>query len=484
MSDRQAEFVALARQPGANRRELCRRFGIAPATGYKWLREAETQDESSENPSLDAQRAIRDALWQRVGYKPSPAQLAAHDSPARIRLIAGGERAGKSHSAAMELFGRILQGRLYWIVGPEYDLCRPEFDYVLDVCRRIDAVATVREPATARAELITRTGARIVTRSAREPERLAGEAPDGILACEAAQLPAAAFLRLRARVAERRGWLWLSGTFESARGWYADKFRAWQLTQPSESRAFSIPTWENLALYPGGRKDPEIADLEAMFPPDLFMERFGGVPCPPSTLVFREFDPRLHVSAGAGPSGSPVELAIDPGYAGAYAVLAIEQRGADVAVIDEVYLRRTIAGDVIAACRQRPWWPRVRGGVIDVAGRQHHAAPSQIEVWASLAGVRLRSHAVPLRAGIDRLRTFLRDPASGKARLRVAPACRNLVEEFGLYRFHEASDAKPISEIPIDRDNHAIKALIYWLYDRFGAIERPPRQSIPFRITW
>jgi transposase-like protein len=31
------EFVKLAIQPGANRRELCRRFGIAPKTGYKWL---------------------------------------------------------------------------------------------------------------------------------------------------------------------------------------------------------------------------------------------------------------------------------------------------------------------------------------------------------------------------------------------------------------------------------------------------------------
>ena len=433
---------------------------------------------------MNVRRAARDLLWERVGYSPSPAQRAAHDCPARIRLIAGGERAGKSRSSAMELFGRLLEGRLYWLVGPEYDLCRPEFEYILDACRQINAVASVRYPGSNRCELITRTGARIVTRSAREPERLAGEAPDGILGCEAAQLPSSVFLRLRGRIAERRGWLWLSGTFEGSRGWYADKFRAWQLTEPPAARAFSIPSWENRALYPGGRDDSEIVDLEAMFPPDLFMERFGGVPCPPSTLVFREFDRRLHVAAQARASGAPVELAIDPGYAGAYAVLAIEQRGAEVAVIDEVYVRRTVAGDVIAACRQRPWWPRVRGGVIDVAGRQHHAAPSQIEVWASQAGVRLRSHTVPLRSGIDRLRTFLRDPGSGSARLTVAPECRNLIEEFGLYRYHEDSDRDPISEIPIDRDNHAIKALTYWLFDRFGAIERPPRRSIPFRITW
>ncbi len=31
------EFVEMALQTGSNRRELCRRFGIAPKTGYKWL---------------------------------------------------------------------------------------------------------------------------------------------------------------------------------------------------------------------------------------------------------------------------------------------------------------------------------------------------------------------------------------------------------------------------------------------------------------
>lgn len=31
------EFVRLATQPGANRRDLCRRFGISAKTGYKWL---------------------------------------------------------------------------------------------------------------------------------------------------------------------------------------------------------------------------------------------------------------------------------------------------------------------------------------------------------------------------------------------------------------------------------------------------------------
>jgi len=35
--EQRREFVRLASQEGANRHELCRRFGIHPSTGYKWL---------------------------------------------------------------------------------------------------------------------------------------------------------------------------------------------------------------------------------------------------------------------------------------------------------------------------------------------------------------------------------------------------------------------------------------------------------------
>jgi len=37
------EFVNLARQPGANVRQLCRRFGISPTVGYKWLERYESE---------------------------------------------------------------------------------------------------------------------------------------------------------------------------------------------------------------------------------------------------------------------------------------------------------------------------------------------------------------------------------------------------------------------------------------------------------
>ena len=40
LMDQRVEFVRLFQQPDVNRRELCRRFGISPKTGYKWLARA------------------------------------------------------------------------------------------------------------------------------------------------------------------------------------------------------------------------------------------------------------------------------------------------------------------------------------------------------------------------------------------------------------------------------------------------------------
>jgi transposase-like protein len=40
--DARLEFVMLASVEGANIRQLCRRFGISPTTGYKWLERWQT----------------------------------------------------------------------------------------------------------------------------------------------------------------------------------------------------------------------------------------------------------------------------------------------------------------------------------------------------------------------------------------------------------------------------------------------------------
>jgi transposase InsO family protein len=44
LMDQRKEFIRLFQQPGVNRRELCRRFGVSPKTAYKWLGRATSAD--------------------------------------------------------------------------------------------------------------------------------------------------------------------------------------------------------------------------------------------------------------------------------------------------------------------------------------------------------------------------------------------------------------------------------------------------------
>lgn len=245
-------------------------------------------------------------------------------------------------------------------------------------------------------------------------------------------------------------------TFETSRGWYPQLFWQWQTDNPDGGKSFSLPTWSNLALFPGGREDPEIKALEATLPPDLFMERYGAKPCPPTNLVLREFDPEVHVKDCPFDKSKPAQIWIDPGYSGAYAVLAVQIYGKEVWIIDEVYKQGWVVHDVIDECKLRPWWDNVTHGVIDIAGRQHHGMESQVEVWMNYGDKRLYSQTVPIIAGIERHRTFLRDPASGVPLLFHDPKCVNTIKEYGLYSYPKSKERQNQVELPIDQYNHCV----------------------------
>ena len=419
-------------------------------------------------------------------------------SPARLKLIAGGERGGKSYSAAMELIARHHLGDLFWLVGPDYQLCRPEFKYLMAFFQKLGAIESFSYPNSPfqPCSMTLKGGTEIVTITARESQKLAGRAPDGILGCEAAQLDYETYLKMLGRLSEKNGWLWLSGTFEnnSFLSWYADQFEKWIVENDEDGASFSLPTWENRAAYPGGWDDPKIVYLRENSPtPEWFQERYAGIPCPPPTAVFKEFRPSTHLDKERavfrpnllGSDGKPlktpegkfrpweVELAIDPGYNGAYAVLALQVDGPTVYVIDEVYRQHTKAEDIIDECKDRPWWPNVRRGVIDIAGTQHQGLASHYEVWAKHAGVYLESVRVDINPGIARLRTFLSPGPDKPPRILYNPKCSNSIREYTLYRYREVQEGKVTSEKPIDSFNHACKALSYWLVARYGFVDGP-----------
>jgi len=263
-------------------------------------------------------------------------------------------------------------------------------------------------------------------------------------------------------------------------GWYPEYFTRWQSYNTEEARSFSLPTWSNLVSFPGGRQDPEILKLEEQTTSERFQERYGGVPCPPSGLVIKEFSNKIHVGAYRFDKELPIRIAVDPGYAGAHVVMAIQEWGEQIALVDEIYLQGYVTEEMISICKQRPWWSNVTGGAIDFAGKQHQAMPAPIEIWLRKAGIHLQNMKVNIEDGIDVLRTYLKpNPVTGKPIILVNSACKGFISEC-------AGGKSPVDDggpwlrdkntnQVIDKNNHATKAVIYYLVNKFGYAGRSNR---------
>jgi len=427
-----------------------------------------------------AEEDYRKAVFKSLKYTPTEAQQRIHDSDARIKLVAGGERGGKSHTGAKETLLHALRSELIWIVGPEYDIARTEYYYLLDDLIKLNALKRSSDAKQGPLDMETITGCKIVTKSAKDYQKLGMEAPDFILVCEAAQIEYEAYLRLRGRLAEKRAPMVMTGTFEGSIGWYPELFTRWQAANDEEAASFSLPSWENSVIYPGGRDDPEIKRLENQTPHDTFMERYAGVPCKPSGLILSEFSNLIHVGDYKYNPDYPVEIAVDPGSGvpGAYAVLAVQTINGIIYLVAEKYLQGYITEDIIIVCdHDWPWFGKVQRGAIDIYARQKHGMPPIAKQWQDQAGIYLSSKYVEVEAGIDVLRTFLKiHPETGRAKLYVDSSCKGFIAECGGGKSPVFGGGAWIRDMNTgkekDANNHATKAVIYWLVNRFGYIPR------------
>jgi hypothetical protein len=426
--------------------------------------------------------AIAEYIFSKIDFKPTKLQSDILGCHKRFVLVAGGEQAGKSMVASKYLLSRFLETEdkgLYWLVAADYERTRAEFDYLVADF----ATLGILEEVTKRVDpgrIILADGTRIETKSAKDPRTLAMRAPDGVLGCEASQLDLDTFYRLRARVAPKRGWMFLSGTFEGSLGWYPQLFSSWQLGSEDE-QSFSLPSYSNKYLYPDGIDDPEIVKLKAQSSDDFFMERIRGIPSPPTGIVFGEFRADIHVNEEAQwVPGEDVYLWMDPGYAGAYAVLAVQEINGQMCVFDEVYEQGLTTNDMIDVVTNKSWWQDVHSGTIDIAGYQHQAMSAPAELWMDRTGIYLDAQKIRINEGTERLKGFLKpDPVTNVPKIVFSPNCRGILSEFGAvpspfdgqtraYRWKTDREGNIVGETPEDKNNHAVKAAIYGIVSRFG----------------
>ena len=437
---------------------------------------------------------VLEYIYEKVDFAPTDAQLPIINSRKRFILVAGGEQAGKSLVASKYLLARLLEINdkgLYWLVAADYERTRAEFEYLVEDFSSLGVLSE----STKRVDpgrIVLADGTRIETKSAKDPRTLAMRAPDGIIGCEASQLDIQTFYRMRGRCAPKRGWMFLSGTFEGSLGWYPQMHTAWTIPT-DEEESFSLPSYTNTHLYPGGLEDPEIQRLKRDSSDDFFMERIEGVPSPPEGLVFGEFRPNLHIADVKWSVGDPVHIWMDPGYAGAYAVMIVQIHDDVVHVIDEVYEKGLVTGEIIDICRSRPWWQDVQYGVIDVAGYQHQAMAAPAEIWMEETGLYMNSQKVAINDGTERLKSFLKpDPISRESKILINPKCSGVLSEFGAspnpfdgqtraYRWKTDRDGNIVGNTPEDKNNHGVKALIYGIIDNYGYGYVLGRDRIPVK---
>lgn len=440
-------------------------------------------------------------IIDQLGVKPSALQtVPLYDTIHRTLLVAGGERGGKSWVSALFGATRTPFGKRFWIVAATYELCRPEFDYWVDHLMKLGAIRSQRDisrPKIGKAIAVTKSGQIIETKSADDVVKLAAQAPDGIIMAEAAQLTYEGYLKCIGRLSETRGWLLMSGTFESSLDWYSEKFLDWQTGENLEQAlSISIPTWSNEAIFPLGREDPEMKRLESVYSrvEGLFDERCGAIPTPPASLIFREFRYSIHVTPTAifNPA-LPVYLAVDPSSGGdPYAVHACQFPPCSCPtphpdtidncyVIDEYYENKVSTEEIVKELSTRPWWKRVEGGAIDVE------APDERKRWRKYGKINLVAKKIDQFAGIRRLKSFLywkREEGSWifteRPHLYVNPKCKGLQYELSHYKrkMSPEDSMRLMEKPPAGQRDHSVKAIWYLLIARYGDVRTNAKYGV------
>jgi len=440
-------------------------------------------------------RGLLDAL----DWHPTAPQAEILECAQRMVLVAGGDQSGKSMVAAAFLVLRNLMEHedppyLYWLVAADYERTRREFEYLGMHFGRLGLLAKGVPKKINPGQLELTDGTVIKTKSAQDPRTIAMEAPNGILGCEASQLDYNTYERLRFRIAPKKGWLLMSGSFESSLGWYPQLWEAWQVPTP-EARAFSIPTPSNTHLFPGGMEDPEIVRLRNDSSDAFFAERIMARPTPPKGTVFgNDFNVTVHVPDDVEYiPGEAVYVWMDPGYAGAYALEAAHIVDGQVRVFDEVYERELTTEQMVQVAMSREWWQDVRFGAIDVAGYQHQAMAAPAEIWLKETGLYLAAEKVRIADGIERLRGFLKpDPITKRPNIVFSGKCVGILSEFGavanpftnatqVYSWQTDRSGNIVGQTPRDEFNHGIKAVTYGIIAKFGY--GYVRDDRTFRVT-
>lgn len=416
-----------------------------------------------------------DRFRQRQGFAPGRGQeaviRAVHaavtgDGPREI-WVKSGKRSGKT-TCAKDLIEEEMQWDegIIWIAAPSYPLGDKIFDAVTEGFPRNH----VRNQPPKQAKF-GKTGWLKV----RSWENLGSIEGDGVMlliADEGQLLTSTAYKKLRARLVDTGGILIVFGAPLQDSDFFLTKFEQIQEMEALCERTGELPTARTLYFSTEDNPNVEVQiNLQGerlALSHEEYGEMYLGVPGRPEGVVFPTFNKDIHTGNVPFNPDLPVTLMVDPGQRW-YGVNAVQVLGGQVRMIEAMKLGPQATDyQVIAEVGKKPWWQNVYksgGGLVsDIAAKAHRAESerSTADNWETFTGLKPDMRFIEVAAGHTVLQSFLLDPMTGQPMLICdATLCKPFIEEMFKYKYNALGR-------PIDRDNHNIKALIYFLVARFG----------------
>jgi hypothetical protein len=427
----------------------------------------------------------RATYFDTIGYKPHTKQWLYHNSRARFRLPNCGRRFGKSTMAGRDLEPRLFEpNKMFWIVGPTYDLGEKEFRVIwndLIVKKALGRDKRVKKAYNKKQgnmflEFPWQT--RLEVRSADHPENLVGEALDWVIMSEAAKHKEETWERfIRPALADRRGgadfpttpegfnWLWTL--------WMYGKDKSFP-----EYESWRFPAWDNDAVYPGGENDPEILLLKRTMAAERFDQEIAADFSSFAGKIFPEWDAGVHVGNVDFRPELPNYITFDWGYTNPLAAIEFQVTPNDeIRVWREHYRAYTTLPDHIRMLKQRE---QPEGYHLDMAFGDAADPEAAITVSINLVQcMALPEAKESWREGIDLMREFMRPresqfildeygtPAEGKPGLIVDFSCLNLIREMNNYKAPDSVKGRNVPEMGNKVEDHAIDAFRYGVVHKF-----------------
>lgn len=442
-----------------------------------------------------------------AGYKPHRPQRDFHKSGKRFLNLAAGVRAGKTFAAAREAMKRIFQdqetkpehikGRAlkYWIVAPTFDLTDVAQEEVFAILKYQpgDKAHKLVERWNASKRILVlraRTGRpRVILqfKSADNPERLVSVGLDGLWIDEAARCSEVAWANLRARIADRQGWVIFSTTPMGKNWYYQEVYRRGDPHDPAfdqDYANFVFRTVDNTAV-PGLAAEVERArkqmsprffrrDFEASF------ESFAG-------QIYEEFLRATHVVPQVlVPSRDQFEtvvIAKDWGFSpnpGVSLVIGITSTN-HWWVLEEVYTPELLVtavepGDDCWLERDRQLAAKHGASYI----LADPSAPAYLTAYAQ-AGLPIVAADNDVAPGIQAVATLLHiHPDTGKPRLFISDRCSNLILELEGYHYKPNKDGT-FKEQPEKVNDHTCDAMRYAVFTILGRTAAGQPQEVGVR---